>query len=224
MTYFTPKRYFMLFNKEQRKEATQNILSRLLQTFIQGLIILAPIGVTIWAVIFLFNTVDDILPNILHNIIPSFIGRDTEGNLKKIPGLGFLVVLVVVMLAGWISSSFVFGRIVSFFGSLLEKTPGVKIIYTSVKDMMEAFAGNKKKFDKPILVNIDGENIWRIGFITQKSVTNFDLEDHVAVYVPHAYAISGILFFVPPNKIKILKNVTAADAMKFVISGGVTEL
>ena len=109
----------MLFNKEQRKEATQNILSRLLQTFIQGLIILAPIGVTIWAVIFLFNTVDDILPNILHNIIPSFIGRDTEGNLKKIPGLGFLVVLVVVMLAGWISSSFVFGRIVSFFGSLL---------------------------------------------------------------------------------------------------------
>jgi len=90
--------------------------------------------------------------------------------------------------------------------------------------MMEAFAGNKKKFKKPILVNIDGENIWRIGFITQKSVTNFDLEDHVAVYVPHAYAISGILFFVPPNKIKILKNVTAADAMKFVISGGVTEL
>ncbi len=214
----------MHFDKETRRAARENILAKLLQTFFQGIIVLAPIGVTIWVVLFLFNAVDDILPSILHKIVPSFVGIDSEGNLKKIPGLGFLVVLLLVMFFGWISSLFFFGRVVAFLDGVLEKTPGIKIIYSSVKDLMEAFAGNKKKFDKPVLVNIGGENVWRLGFITQKSVANFDLEDHVAVYIPYSYAISGMLYFVPPYKIKPLNNISAADAMKFAISGGVTEV
>ena len=214
----------MLIDREKRRVARQNMLSRLVQTFLQGVLVLAPVGVTIWVVLLLFNTVDNILPSILHDFIPSFVGVDSEGNLKKIPGIGFMVVLVLVMLVGWVSSTFVFSKIVSFMGDVLTKTPGIKIIYTSVKDLLEAFAGNKKKFDKPVLVNIDGADIWRVGFITQKTVHNFGLEDHVAVYVPHAYAISGILFFVPSHKIKPLTNISAADAMKFAISGGVTEV
>ena len=214
----------MHFDRETRRAATRSVIARLLQNFLQGAIVLAPIGVTIWAVLFLFNAVDDILPNILHQIVPTIITKDPDGSLRKIPGLGFIVVIILVMLVGWISSLFVFSRIVAFFDGILEKTPGIKFIYTSVKDLMEAFAGNKKKFDKPVLVNIDGENIWRIGFITQQSVRHFDLEEHVAVYVPHSYAISGITFFVPPHKIKVLDNVSAADAMKFAISGGVTDV
>ena len=73
-------------------------------------------------------------------------------------------------------------------------------------------------------VNVDGENVWRIGFITQQSVSQFGLEDHVAVYVPHSYAISGITYFVSSNKIKLISNVSAADAMKFTVSGGVTDI
>ena len=214
----------MSTDKETRKAAKQSRLANLLQTFLQGIIVLAPIGVTIWAVLFLFNSVDDLLPSILHKIVPSIVGIDSEGNLKKIPGLGFLVVLVLVMFVGWVSSMFFFGKVVASLDKILEKTPGVKVIYTSVKDLMEAFAGTKKKFDKPVLVNTDGDDVWRVGFITQKSVANFGLEDHVAVYVPHSYAISGMLFFVPPYKIKPLKDLSAADAMKFVISGGVTEV
>ena len=214
----------MSTDKETRKAAKQSRLANLLQTFLQGIIVLAPIGVTIWAVLFLFNSVDDLLPSILHKIVPSIVGIDSEGNLKKIPGLGFLVVLVLVMFVGWVSSMFFFGKVVASLDKILEKTPGVIVIYTSVKDLMEAFAGNKKKFDKPVLVNTDGDDVWRVGFITQKSVANFGLEDHVAVYVPHSYAISGMLFFVPPYKIKPLKDLSAADAMKFVISGGVTEV
>ena len=214
----------MSTDKETHKAAKQSRLANLLQTFLQGIIVLAPIGVTIWAVLFLFNSVDDLLPSILHKIVPSIVGIDSEGNLKKIPGLGFLVVLVLVMFVGWVSSMFFFGKVVASLDKILEKTPGVKVIYTSVKDLMEAFAGNKKKFDKPVLVNTDGDDVWRVGFITQKSVANFGLEDHVAVYVPHSYAISGMLFFVPPYKIKPLKDLSAADAMKFVISGGVTEV
>ncbi len=214
----------MHFDKESRRLKKQQIFSNLLNNFLQGIIVLAPIGVTIWAVLFLFNAVDNILPNILHSIVPSLIGKDADGNLKKIPGLGFIVMMVIVVACGWISSLFFFGRVVSFFDKILEKTPGIKFIYSSVKDLMEAFAGNKKKFDKPVLANIDGEDVWRIGFITQDSVRDFGLADHVAVYVPHAYAISGILFFVPAKKIKVLDKVSAPDAMKFTISGGVTEV
>lgn len=220
--YFTHKISIMHFDKETRRVVRQNIFSKLVQSFFQGIIVLAPIGVTIWAVLFLFNSVDNILPSILHKIVPDFVGVDSEGNLKKIPGLGFLVMLILVLVIGSVSSSFFVGKIVSFMDRILEKTPGIKIIYSSVKDLLEAFAGNKKKFDKPVLVNVDGADVWRVGFITQKAVLHFELEDHVAVYVPHSYAISGIVYFVPPNKIRELHNVTAADAMKFIVSGGVT--
>ena len=198
-------------------------LRRLLQYFFQGLIVLAPIGITIWVVLSLFNLVDDILPNILHAVAPSLIKKDLEGNLIKIPGLGFLVVIGMVLLVGWLSSLFAVGRLVALLDTVLEKTPGIKFIYSSVKDFLEAFAGNKKKFDKPVLVNVDATDVWRIGFVTQQSNADFGLEDHVTVYVPHSYAISGITYIVPLSRVRSLNNVSAADAMKYTVSGGVTD-
>ncbi|MGL1231782.1 DUF502 domain-containing protein, partial [Vibrio parahaemolyticus] len=91
---------------------------------------------------------------------------------------------------------------VALLDTVLEKTPGIKFIYSSVKDFLEAIAGNKKKFDKPVLVNVDASDVWRIGFITQKSSAEFGLEEHVTVYVPHSYAISGITYMVPIARIK----------------------
>ncbi|MBC7651364.1 MAG: DUF502 domain-containing protein [Deinococcales bacterium] len=213
-----------MFDRESRKAATKSILARLLQFFLQGLIVIAPIGITIWVVLGLFNAVDDILPNFLHTILPKYIVKDADGNLEKIPGLGFIVVIFLVILVGWISSLFVVGKLVEVLDKVLENTPGIKFIYSSVRDFLEAFAGNKKKFDKPVLVNVDGNDVWRIGFITQQSVTDFGLNNHVAVYVPHSYAISGVTYFVPTDKIKLITNITAADTMKFTVSGGVTDI
>ena len=202
----------------------RSILSKLLQYFFQGLIVLAPIGITIWVVLSLFNLVDDILPNIIHVFAPSFVPKDAQGNLVKIPGLGFIVVVILVLLVGWLSSMFAVGRLVALLDTVLEKTPGIKFIYSSVKDFLEAFAGNKKKFDKPVLVNVDANDVWRIGFITQKSSAEFGLAEHVTVYVPHSYAISGITYMVPITRIKPLTDLSAADAMKYTVSGGVTDL
>lgn len=202
----------------------RSFFKRLLQFFLQGLIVLAPIGITTYVVVSLFNLVDDILPNIIRVFAPTLIKKDAEGNLIKIPGLGFLVVIGVVLSVGWLSSLFAVSRLVGLFDSLLEKTPGVKFIYSSVKDFLEAFAGNKKKFDKPVLVNVDSADVWRIGFITQKSSRHFGLAEHVTVYVPHSYAISGITYFVPKDRVKFLDQVSAADAMKYVVSGGVTDV
>jgi uncharacterized membrane protein len=200
------------------------LLKKLLQFFFQGLIVLAPIGITIWAIVSLFNVVDSILPNIIHSLFPQWVKKDIEGNIDRIPGLGFLVVVSVVLFVGWISSSFIVRKLVDILDTVLENTPGIKFIYSSVKEFLEAFAGNKKKFEKPVLVNIDGPDVWRLGFVTKEDAKEFDKHEHVIVYVPHSYAISGITFFVPVDKVKILENINAAQAMKFAISGGVTEI
>lgn len=206
------------------KHTTRFYLRRLLQFFFQGLVVLAPIGITLWVVIGLFRLVDNILPNIIDSLAPDLLNKTADGSLNRIPGLGFVVVITLVLLVGWLSSLFFIGRFVSFFDAILEKTPGIKFIYSSVKDFFEAFAGNKKKFDKPVLVNVDGTDVWRIGFITQPNAHEFGLPEHVTVYVPHSYAISGITYIVPREKVKLLSNISAGDAMKYTVSGGVTDV
>ncbi len=200
----------------------QKILASIAQLFFQGVVVLAPIGVTIWVVVSLFNWVDNFLPNLLNFIFPLQFA-EVNGQIPKVTGLGFVVAITLVLFIGWLSSLFFVERLVSIFDKLLEKTPGVKIIYSSVKDFLEAFAGNKKKFDQPVLVNVDSTDVWRIGFITQKNTEHFGLKDFVTVYVPHSYAISGITYIVSVDRIKKMpKGVNASEAMKYVVSGGVT--
>lgn len=196
----------------------------LIPIFFQGLIILAPIFITGWAVVSLFNWIDSILPNLLQILFPQWVKKDVYGIPQRIPGLGFLVVIVIVLLVGYISSSFIVGKVVDLFDQLLERTPGIKIIYTTVKDFFEAFAGNKRKFEKTVLVATDASDVWRIGFITLESAAEFGLKDHVAVYVPQSYAFAGHLYFVTKDRVRILSDIGSADAMKFAISGGVAEI
>jgi len=200
------------------------ILRKLLQYFLQGLIILAPIAITIFAVVSLFNWIDGILPNLVHSLFPRLIDTDEFGSPKRVPGLGFIVVICIVLLVGYVSSSFVVSRLVDLFDSVLEKTPGIKIIYSTLKDFFEAFAGNKRKFDKSVLVSIESTDVWRIGFITQEALHEFGLTDYVSVYVPQSYAFAGNLYFVKKERIRVLTDISSADAMKFAISGGVTEI
>ena len=197
--------------------ATRNWLKGLLQNFLQGLIILAPIVITIWALTSLFNFVDRILPDIFESVIPRFAEY-------YLPGMGFIVALLIIFLVGYVSSSFVVGKLVELFDSVLEKTPGIKIIYTTLKDFFEAFAGYKRKFDKSVLVAINATDVWQIGFITQQEVREFGLNEFVAVYVPQSYAFAGHLYFVKRERVKPLTDISSADAMKFAISGGVTNI
>jgi len=198
--------------------------AKLVNYFFQGLIILAPIVITAWAVLSLFNYIDDILPNLLHVLFPDLVKLNPQGEPEKIPGLGFLVVVLIVLSVGYISSLFFVSKLVDLFDRVLEKTPGIKIIYTTIKDFLEAFAGNKRKFNKPVLVNVDAPDVWRMGFITQTDLSQFDMKEHVCVYVPHSYAFSGITYFVKKECIRDIKDVNSTDAMKFVVSGGVTDV
>src|SRR3954454_19238755 len=204
--------------KLKPKRTFSYIANKALQLFLQGLVLIVPIAVTIYAVIWLFKAIDSILPSIVYAFFPDNTVIAHEN--INIPGINFIILILLIIFIGWISSLFFVSRLVSFFDKVLEHTPGVKFIYTSVKDFLEAFAGNKNKFDKPVLVNVDGADVWRVGFITHEDAHNLDLADHAVVYVPHAYAVSGITYIVPKEKIRLLTHTSSVDAMKFTISGG----
>ena len=197
---------------------------KLFKYFLQGLIILAPIAITIYAVTALFNFIDSILPDLIEKIFPNLLGTDASGRPTKIPGLGFIVVTLVVILVGWISASYIVSRLVELFDKILERTPGIKLLYTTVKDFFEAFAGNKRRFNKAALVSIESPDVWQICFVTQEDLNDFGLLEHVAVYIPQSYAFTGRLYFVPKNRVRLLPDINAADAMKFAISGGVSQI
>jgi uncharacterized membrane protein len=110
------------------------------------------------------------------------------------------------------------------FEALLEKTPLVKIVYSSTKDLINAFVGEKKRFSQPVLVMLNKEaGIEKIGFITREDLSIIGVNDKVAVYLPHSYNFSGNLFIVPRENVKLL-NVSGTETMKFIVSAGVTEL
>jgi uncharacterized membrane protein len=201
----------------------KSFAGKLFKYFLQGLIILAPITITLWAVLSLFSWIDSILPDFIHHLFPR-LALDESGEPRRIPGLGFVVVIGIVLVVGYVSSSFIVSKLVDLFDNILEKTPGIKIIYTTIKDFFEAFAGNKRKFDRAVLVSIESPDIWRIGFITHEELTEFGLQDYISVYVPQSYAFAGHLYFVKKDRVRLITDISSTDSMKFAISGGVTQI
>jgi uncharacterized membrane protein len=190
---------------------------KLLQYFLQGLLILAPVAITIYTLFFVITTIDAWLP--------IFQYKDEAGipHVRNY-GLGFIIILAVVVIIGYFSSFFITGRIVSFMDRVLEKTPGLKHIYGTTKDFFEAFAGDKKKFTQNVLANVDDNDVWRMGFITKDDMSDFGLIDYAAVYIPMAYSVAGNVYIIPKSRIKPITNITSAQTMKFAVSGGVTDI
>jgi uncharacterized membrane protein len=179
---------------------------KVIQYFLQGLLILGPVSITLYFIYVVFDKIDSILR-------PSI----------NIPGLGFVIIIVFIVLVGYVSSFFVMGRLLSLVDRILEKTPGIKLLYSFVRDFFEAFAGNKKKFTHNVLACVDDTDIWRVGFITQEDMSQFGMEDYVAVYLPMAYSVAGNVYIVPKERIREITSISAAQSMKFAVSGGVTQ-
>ncbi|MDQ6608837.1 MAG: DUF502 domain-containing protein [Bacteroidota bacterium] len=191
--------------------------SKLLQYFLQGLLVLAPIAITIYAVYSVVSFID--------NQVPIFTAKDVDGKVYvRNYGLGFLLVIGAIILTGYLSSFFIKNRMFNLFDSIMKRTPGIRFIYSTTKEFFEAFAGEKKKFNKPVIANIDDNDVWRVGFITREEAKDFGFTEYVAVYIPMSYSIAGNVFILPRNRVKIVTNLNATDAMKFAISGGVTQV
>lgn len=180
---------------------------KFIQYFLQGLLILGPATITVYAFYVVFDKIDSILRPVIN-----------------IPGIGFIIIIGFILLVGYLSSFFMMNRILSVIDKLLDKTPGIKLFYSFIKDFFEAFAGSKKKFTKGVLANVEDNNVWRVGFITQEDMGRFDLVGFVAVYIPMAYSVAGNVYIISKDRIKPITNISSTQTMKFAVSGGVTDV
>ena len=183
--------------------------------FLKGLLFILPIAACFYIFTTLFNTIDTLLPFFADN-------PETKDVNERVPGATFVIVISFTILVGYLGSK-IFGRtILTFIDELLERTPGVKYIYNLIKDFMEAFVGDKKKFTAPVIIEVS-EGIHRLGFVTQNELTKFGMTEYVSVYCPKSYGMMGDLLIVKKEKIKAL-NKNSTKTMSFIVSGGVTDI
>ena len=181
-------------------------MKKIINYFLQGLLYLVPISVTTYVVYWTFIKIDSILP-------------------FNFPGLGLIAIISLITLIGYLGSVIIASPINAFFQRILNRAPLLKTIYTSVKDMMNTFVGNKKGFSEPVLVKVyENSTIERIGFVTNEDVESLNIKKgKVLVYMPHSYAISGQLFIVDKKDVTPIDQ-SSSEVMKLIISGGVTEI
>jgi len=178
-------------------------MSKLLNHFFRGVVLLAPLAFTVYVCVRVFVTIDGWLG------IP-------------IPGVGFLATVALITLFGFVASSFITRRMLSLVEGMLERLPFVRLLYSSTKDLLNAFVGEKRRFDKPVLVAPYASGEARaLGFITQETLTSMGMMEHVAVYLPQSYNFAGSLLIFPTSAVTVL-DAESADVMAFIVSGGVT--
>jgi len=190
----------------EKKSNFKKYLRRIISLFLQGLLYIGPVSVIIYIIFKFFIIIDSILP-------------------FKIPGLGFVVIFLGVTLFGYFGNTVFAKPLFAYFRKNIDRVPLIKTIYESVKDLLSAFVGNKKKFNVPVIVkiNMDAE-IYKMGFLTKDDLTQLGFSNKfVTVYLPHSYAFSGNMFVVPVENIKIL-NLPSSEVMKFIVSGGVIDI
>jgi uncharacterized membrane protein len=179
------------------------IAGKLLRYFFSGTVFIVPLLATAYFIYISFSWLDESLA-------------------LPYPGLGFVIIFTIITLLGYLSTNYLFKTLGQWFDAGMNRIPLVKIIYSTVKDLLGAVVGDKRKFNKPVLVRINKENdLHQVGFVTQSDLSDLGLEEMVVVYFPHSYAFSGLHYFVPRANIKPLK-VSGPAAMKFIVSGGVS--
>ena len=180
-------------------------MRHLLRYFLQGLLVFVPSVLTIAIVVFVFRAVD------------AWMGL-------PVPGAGFLATIALIVVVGALASNFVTKRVFELVEGIFRRLPFVKLLYSAIRDVTDAFVGERKGFERPVFVTLDeASGLKAVGFLTRDSLDGAGLADHVGVYLPQSYNFAGQLLVVPR---RLVTPVTArgADAMAFIVSGGAAEL
>ena len=188
-----------------------------LNYFIKGLLVVVPIGAAFFLIYWAISSIDKAL-----NLSGIFL-TDKAGKPIYIPGLGILNVLLVILIAGILVTNVITDPIKRWINRWINRLPLFKFLYSSIKDLTEAFVGEEKKFSEPVLVEVNEFGLKKIGFLTQKDLSVLNLPGDVAVYFPLSYSFAGQVVIIPADKVKPIDK-SAAQMMKFVISGGVSGL
>lgn len=181
----------------------KDFIGKIVRYFFNGTLFIVPLTATAYFIVQAFQWLDSRLA-------------------LPYPGVGFVIILTAITLFGYLTTNFAFRTMTNWFDQVMNRIPFVKLIYSSLKDLLAAFVGDKRKFNKPVLVTINKENtLHKIGFITQSDLSEIGLSDMVVVYFPQSYAFSGDHFLISREQIKPL-NISGAIAMKFIVSGGIS--
>ncbi len=180
-------------------------MTRLLTFFLRGLVLTVPLVVTIAVCWFVLTRID------------GWLGL-------SIPGAGFVITIAGITAIGWLGSSFLWSRVERWMDELLDRLPFVRLLYSSTKDLLNAFVGEKRRFDAPVLVAMSEDRAVRaFGFITQSSLARLRQAGDVAVYCPQSYNFAGQLLVVPSSRVTPL-DAPSSDVLAFIVSGGVTDV
>ncbi|MCS7004358.1 MAG: DUF502 domain-containing protein [Cytophagales bacterium] len=176
-----------------------------LRWFLQGCVYIVPIVATFYIIYHALIWLDNLIPT-------SFFGT------------GILIVFSAITLIGYLTSTFITRSLFEILEQAISKLPLVRLIYTSVKDLLTAVVGDKRKFSEPVLICVNSENnLYRLGFITKQDLSHLGLQDMVGVYIPHSYNFSGNFYLVERRHIKKLPiSVSTTEIMKMIVSGGVS--
>ncbi len=177
-------------------------MKRLMNYFFKGLLVFVPAALTVFTIVLVFTKLDGLLK------IP-------------IPGLGLVITILFITLVGFLASNFVGKKLFTLIDRLFTKLPVVKMLYSAIKDLIGAFAGEKKSFDKPAIVELTPGGAMAVGFITRDALEFLSLSEHVAVYFPQSYNFAGSVLIFPSDRVTPV-DVDSSDAMAFVVSGGVS--
>jgi len=170
--------------------------------FWRGCLVIAPVAITVYVAWMIIRTVDTLIP----------IG---------IPGVGFVVTVLLITLIGFLTSNVVGRTLVSELERALSKVPLVKLLYSSIRDLINAFVGERKRFDKPVAVRFGATGPRALGFVTRQNLPDASLSGMVAVYFPQSYNFAGNLLVVARDQVKPL-DLNSVDVMTFIVSGGVS--
>lgn len=188
-------------------------MKKLTRYFLQGLLYVAPIGLTFYVIYWLFVFTD----NLLQSFLKELFGI-------RVPGLGVLVIIVVLILLGLIGQTIIAKPFKLLLSNVIFKIPVLKLIYSSLKDFFSALVGKEKKFNKPVKVKVNkNDHILRIGFLTNENLKGFGIEGYVAVYFPFSYTFTGETFLVPNEFVEPI-DIPPAEVIKFLLAGGVVEI
>ena len=180
-------------------------MSRFLNYFLRGLIVVAPLALTVYVCVVIFTTIDSWLR-------------------LPIPGVGFVAMVVLITLVGFLASNLVARGLIGTLDQVLDRLPFVRLLYSSAKDMLNAFVGEKRRFDKPVLVSLTADGAVKVlAFMTSDSLASLGIADHVSVYMPQSYGFAGHIIVVRADRVRRI-NADAAQVMAFIISGGVTDV
>ena len=177
-------------------------MKSLINYFLKGLLVFVPAALTVFAIVYIFTTLDGLLG-------------------LEIPGLGLVITILLITLIGFLASNFLGKKFFTFIDWLFNKLPVIKMLYSAIKDLVEAFTGKKKSFDKPAIIELTPQGPKALGFITKESLEFLSLSEHVAVYFPQSYNFAGQLLLFPSARVTPIE-LDSSEAMKFIVSGGVS--